>query len=345
MGYFYNKTHTITFFKKIRESDQIEEMLMYKDLYPNDYKKYVNNSWEDLDLIPINPPIFSPPPLKEVLIDVPGSNGIIDLSDFSTGSPLYSNRTGSFEFYVINKSGNKNYWSEIYSKILYFLNKKEVYAILDDDKYYYYKGKFYINDFKSDKIASKIVINYNVYPYKYEIISTSYFAKSSSEMNEVGATWLWDPFDFKNGVIQGVSQYYLFNQTNNNKIVNKIFSLKTYTSFYPDQESYISIILDGYQNKLAFNLQNPSEGTSMSDWNIAVFLIVDENKNPIQNFAYVLGSQLEVRNGTFFYEIPKKAIGKGNQLRLYLLNKKYNKGEISEKPYIEVSIEYRGEAL
>ena len=103
MGYSYDKSHTITFFKKIEQSDDIEGMLMYEEEYPDKYQKYVKNTWKDWRLIPLTPPIFSQPPLKESYLDIPGMNGLIDLS-FSFGpNQLYSNRTGSFEFYAILK--------------------------------------------------------------------------------------------------------------------------------------------------------------------------------------------------------------------------------------------------
>lgn len=144
------------------------------------------NTWDDWHLVPTSRPSFSMPQVKSNFVDIPGGDGMLDLTAALTGRPTYSNRQGSFEFIVMNDYG---YWTERYSDIANYLHGKVFKATLCDDPEYYYEGRFYLNEWKSDKNWSRIVIDYNVGPYKMSLLSA-------------GDKWLWDPFDFENGRIE-----------------------------------------------------------------------------------------------------------------------------------------------
>ena len=144
------------------------------------------NTWDDWHLIPSTRPLFNPPSTKTHYLDIPGGNGKIDLSESLTGYPVYDNRTGSNEFYVANGYVS---WEKLYSEIMNYLHGRTMKAYLEDDPYFYYEGRFEVNQWKSDKYWSTITINYDVYPYKKE-------PNSSLE------PWLWDPFDFEYGIIR-----------------------------------------------------------------------------------------------------------------------------------------------
>lgn len=153
------------------------------------------NSYDDWDLVPSTRPVFAPPPVKTNIIDIPGSNGGLDLTDALNGYAVYSNRTGSIEFTVLNNGGypqpkNKTRtWSELYSEIANYIHGKRMKAILEDDPSWYYEGRFSIDEWSSDEAWSKIVINYDVYPYKKEIVDSV-------------EPWEWDPFSFEDGIIR-----------------------------------------------------------------------------------------------------------------------------------------------
>lgn len=154
------------------------------------------NTWDDWHLVPSSRPVFNPPTPKTKTIDIPGGDGVIDLSLALTGYPIYKNRTGSFEFIVPNgfepwEAGEieKKPWYTIYSEIMDYLHGQSMRAILEDDPEYFYEGRFTVNSWKSDKDWSKITINYDVGPYKWDILSST-------------EDWLWDPFNFQNGVIR-----------------------------------------------------------------------------------------------------------------------------------------------
>lgn len=144
-------------------------------------------TWEDWHLVPTTRPVFNPPPLKSKYVDIPGSNGTLDLTESLTRYPLYGNRTGSFEFIVVNSFSelvtDHEEWYNRYSDIMDYIHGKSMKAILDDDYNYFYEGRFTVNSWKSEKLYSKIVIDYNVGPYKWEVLGST-------------DDWLWDPFNF-----------------------------------------------------------------------------------------------------------------------------------------------------
>lgn len=144
------------------------------------------NTWDDWHLIPATRPLFNPPTVKTNYVDIPGGDGVIDLTTALAGRPVFSNRTGSWTFYVEN--GFKS-WTALYSEIMVYLHGQKMRAVLEDDPDYYYEGRFSVNAWKSEKSWSQIVIDYNVGPYKKTV-------------NTTGEDWLWDPFNFETGVIR-----------------------------------------------------------------------------------------------------------------------------------------------
>lgn len=144
------------------------------------------NTWDDWHLIPSKRPSFNPPTVKSQYVDIPGGNGVLDLTESLTGYPLYNTRTGSWEFYVEN--GFKS-WDELYSEISNYLHGQKLRAILEDDPGFYYEGRFTVDEWNSDSWWSTITIGYDVYPYKKELTSSL-------------EDWLWDPFNFETGIVR-----------------------------------------------------------------------------------------------------------------------------------------------
>lgn len=147
--------------------------------------KKFTNTWDDWHLVPSSRPVINPPGLKKKYIDLPGANGHLDYTEALTGYPLFENREGSLEFYVMN---GYQEWIELHSKISNFMHGRKMIMILDDDPEWEYQGRFTINNWKSDKDYSKITIDYNVMPYKMA---------SLSSYDE----WLWNPFCFETDYI------------------------------------------------------------------------------------------------------------------------------------------------
>lgn len=144
------------------------------------------NTWDDWHLVPTSRPLVNPPQVKTNYVDLPGGDGVLDLTTALSGRPTYGNRSGSWEFLVMN--GYQD-WSTLYSEIMIYLHGQEFRAILDDDPNYFYLGRFSVNSWKSNKNWSSITIDYNVGPYKKSVYGSD-------------QDWLWDPFNFETGVIR-----------------------------------------------------------------------------------------------------------------------------------------------
>ena len=125
------------------------------------------NTWDDWHLVPKSRLLFVPPPVKTHYVDIPGANGILDLTDSLTGSPVYGNREGSFEFIVVNGYGD---WAERYREILEYLHGKKHLAILEDEPSYYYEGRFTVEDWGSEESWSTITISYSVAPQARSVL-------------------------------------------------------------------------------------------------------------------------------------------------------------------------------
>lgn len=145
------------------------------------------NTWDDWHLIPLSRPVFNPPALKGKVIDLPGTSESIDLSTTFSGEPLFTNRTGTFEFAV--DQGHQG-WEQNITAIREHLHGRYLQASLEDDPDYYYEGFFFLESLEPGAFFSKVVIGYNVGPYKINLGANPDY-------------WEWDPFDFENGVIGG----------------------------------------------------------------------------------------------------------------------------------------------
>ena len=146
----------------------------------NEYADGILNTYDTWHLFPSERPSFKPPKFKMSTIDIPGRNGLLDVSTSLTKVPTYGNRTGSFEFIIDPESPYT--WSDTYSKVANCIHGQEKLVSLEDDSAYWYEGRLWVNDFLSDKKWSSITINYSMVPYKKSKWTT---------IDE----WQVDPFD------------------------------------------------------------------------------------------------------------------------------------------------------
>lgn len=125
------------------------------------------------------------PEAKTDQVDIPGSNGVIDLTEVN-GRLCYKNRTMTLTF-----SLDDDYveWHLLSSRIAKELHGKMIKCILPDDPNYYYEGRFSIDSKKKNDVITDIVITGDVHPFKLDVYSSS-------------EEWLWDPFSFEDGIIR-----------------------------------------------------------------------------------------------------------------------------------------------
>lgn len=142
------------------------------------------HSYDDFGLILSSKSLTLPEPQTES-VSIVGRNGDLDLTSALTDEVTFKNRTWTFTFTMLDAI---NKWKTVLSSFANFLHGKRMQMILDDEKNFYWYGRWKINEFSTNKTLGTIVVKGNVEPYKLEV-------------NAAGAPWLWDPFSLVDGVI------------------------------------------------------------------------------------------------------------------------------------------------
>lgn len=144
------------------------------------------HSYKDFGLILQEKPSIKPPAVKTMYVDIPLDNGSLDLTEIMTDDVKYDDRELSFTFGIYNRETE---WNYIYTKLQNYFHGQKMKIILDDDPNYYYEGRCEVDDWKTSRVFSTIVIKATVKPYKYELYSSL-------------ENWLWDTFNFETGIIR-----------------------------------------------------------------------------------------------------------------------------------------------
>lgn len=137
------------------------------------------NTWDDWHLIPTLRPIINPPSVKKEQTDVPIMDGVVDFSTEPSGSMSYGFRQGSIEFLAEN---GFRPWHELYSEIADYLHGQYARLILEDDPNYYYEGRLFVNEWRSDEHWSFVTIGYKLKPAKTAIETLDVGAGGTGEM-------------------------------------------------------------------------------------------------------------------------------------------------------------------
>lgn len=173
-GTYYTEEHSVSFGDLVTRTSGGKT---YTDF------NTIANTWNDWYLIPSSRPSVAHPTFVTKFIEIPGADGMLDLTDFLAGRALYGQRQGSFNFYVDN---GHEYWETIRGKIVSTIHGKRMKMRLEDDPEYYYEGRFTVGNWESGSSNSSIQISYQCEPYKIKI---------SEEGNKT--PMLWDPFNFE----------------------------------------------------------------------------------------------------------------------------------------------------
>lgn len=137
------------------------------------------------------------PEPKTYLIDIPYASGSIDLSEV-TGNVNYENRKGmEFSFVLYDETYDKG--AMAISSIAAWTHGKKVKVILDNDFNFYYICRLEVDSKKSNRVNSKIVLSGTAEPFKYDMMASD-------------EEWLWDPFNFENGIIRELSDILISDQ-------------------------------------------------------------------------------------------------------------------------------------
>lgn len=142
------------------------------------------HSFRDFGLV-LQKVVLPNPEAKVYEVDIPGGDGSLDLTEVM-GGIHYNNRTMEFTF-AFPKGLHLRY--AVNSDIASRLHGRKLHITLDDDEGYYYAGRVNYKEWAVDKSLGILTISVSAEPYKYE---------TTSSLEE----WLWNPFDFENGLIR-----------------------------------------------------------------------------------------------------------------------------------------------
>lgn len=122
------------------------------------------HSFHDMGLMLREYPEISPPAPVIKQVEVPGMDGLLDISKILTGHLLYKRRTIRMEFSIL---GPREEWPEKHSEIMDALHGEEMEIVLDDDPDYFYTGRLIVEGFDPEKVTSGVTITADVEPYKF----------------------------------------------------------------------------------------------------------------------------------------------------------------------------------
>lgn len=141
-------------------------------------------SWTDFGLRKTARTKITPPKRKRNIADVLGANGNVNL--MRNFPAVYEARTLTDTFALPKRY---RFWEQIKSEIYQKLNFTECRIILDRDPCFYWLGPVEVTDISDGRDVLTLKVTATVFPYKYERFSSV-------------EDWLWDPFDFRFGVIR-----------------------------------------------------------------------------------------------------------------------------------------------
>lgn len=110
---------------------------------------------------------LSPPEPKTYTLDIPGGDGVIDLTQSLTGDVAYNNREQEFNFVVVNPQD----FEQVKTKFSNFLHGKEFDYQMTMDPDYTYHGRFTVTDYAHAKyaypgIVGTFTVSVSAEPYK-----------------------------------------------------------------------------------------------------------------------------------------------------------------------------------
>lgn len=110
-----------------------------------------------------------PPTVQTYTVSVPGRNGLLDLSEFLTGEPTYSNRTLKFEF--LGDGSRETVLSLIDFMLSY--HGKYITVTLDDFSEWYYTGRATV-DYKDTGAYATFTLTIDTQPFSYALTPKTY---------------------------------------------------------------------------------------------------------------------------------------------------------------------------
>lgn len=189
-----------------------------------DDRIHTERDW-GLKLLSVYIPMPTP---KTQLVDIPGGDGSIDLTEIN-GRPSYNDRDG-MELVFDLMDGDYKTWLVKYSQFAAQVHGRKVKMILDDEPDHYYMVRLNLDSEKENSVYSQITFSGTAEPFKYDLLSS-------------GEPWLWSPFNFQTGVIRTLTDIEI---TSSNKTVKILGAgIDNPPVFVVSQANNLKLIYDG----------------------------------------------------------------------------------------------------
>lgn len=118
------------------------------------------HSWQDFGLVLTDPPDIGSPKPKLYQEDVPGSDGLLDLTEATTGEVKFSNRTLTFQFDAKTEDP-----IALEDRLLQ-LHGQTMEIVLDESPDYYYEGRVEVQIGKRTATSLPVTVTVDAAPYK-----------------------------------------------------------------------------------------------------------------------------------------------------------------------------------
>lgn len=149
-----------------------------------DATNYVH-TYSTWGLYPAKKPVISPAVPKTNIVELEGSSTSIDFTETLTGKVEYGRRKGTFEYVTF---APRKYWDKILIDVNNAIHGKHKWVVLDEFRDYFLDGRLSVAapSYEDDKMYITITGDFD--PYRRKMIGTL-------------DRWLWNPFNFENGII------------------------------------------------------------------------------------------------------------------------------------------------
>lgn len=142
--------------------------MSYPDLPNNSLIVNGVNLAEKFKMVLVDGYTLAPPDPKKYTVEIPGGNGIIDLTEALLGDVAYNQREQTFKFYLIDIDDFENIKTEVSN----FLHGKSYDYKLTMDPDYTYHGRFEVKSYTHSSYSigkvGLIEINISADPFKYK---------------------------------------------------------------------------------------------------------------------------------------------------------------------------------
>ena len=178
----------------------------------------------------VGSPNISEAEVDEYLVQVPGSDTLLNLTNSMDDKSHYKKRTITMELLC---RAPKKMWPSLYAKISNAIHGKWLQCVFDDDPSWYWEGLWHVS-MSRDRLTSAFTITGTCSPFKRSI-------------HDGSDDWLWSPFNFEEDVIREYSNIKL--QANTDKELSIIGAPRAAGIYFKRSETSANIVvsLNGFE--------------------------------------------------------------------------------------------------